>query len=418
MPWLEERSGQFLISFRWNGAKYRRRIQAKDRKAADAVLARFVDTLGDVERGRLVIPDGADLATFLLSDGRLSERPGAATTPPSSGVRLRELADEYLAAHAGGALEKTTLLTARIHLNHLVAFLGEAFEVSSLTLADLQNYATDRADDDTRRGTKVSAYTIRKEVKTLRVVWNWARRLGKVPGEFPNGKLTLPKQVEKPPFQTMTEIERRIARGGLTEVETADLWRCLYLTGGEVKELLKHLRSSPAPGFLFPMVATAAFTGARRSELCRAEFGDVDLEGRTIRIREKKRAEGRLTTRTVPISTSLVAALRDWLARHPGGNFLFCLPPGLLRSGKARPAPTPVTVNEAHDHLRRAVNASKWRDVRWHTLRHTFVSNCAASGIDQRMISEWVGHETPEQERRYRHLFPDIQQRAIEQVFS
>jgi integrase len=53
----------------------------------------------------------------------------------------------------------------------------------------------------------------------------------------------------------------------------------------------------------------------------------------------------------------------------------------------------------------------------YHTLRHSFASNCAMAGIDQRIIDSWLGHQTPEMSRRYRHLFPHQEQEALAKVF-
>ena len=51
---------------------------------------------------------------------------------------------------------------------------------------------------------------------------------------------------------------------------------------------------------------------------------------------------------------------------------------------------------------------SKWEKLRgWHVFLHSFCSNCASAGVDQRMINTWVGHQTAEMMRRYRHLIPD-----------
>ena len=36
MPWLEQRSGRFLVSFRWQGKKYRQKIAAKTKREAEA----------------------------------------------------------------------------------------------------------------------------------------------------------------------------------------------------------------------------------------------------------------------------------------------------------------------------------------------------------------------------------------------
>jgi site-specific recombinase XerD len=54
----------------------------------------------------------------------------------------------------------------------------------------------------------------------------------------------------------------------------------------------------------------------------------------------------------------------------------------------------------------------------WHVLRHSFCSNCAARGIDQRLINAWAGHQTEEVVRRYQHLIPDQQRAAIRSVFG
>jgi site-specific recombinase XerD len=78
-----------------------------------------------------------------------------------------------------------------------------------------------------------------------------------------------------------------------------------------------------------------------------------------------------------------------------------------------------VTHDQAHDYFKRALEGSKWEKARgWHVFRHSFCSNCASAGIDQRLINAWVGHQTEEMVKRYRHLVPDQQQKAIAEVFN
>ena len=54
----------------------------------------------------------------------------------------------------------------------------------------------------------------------------------------------------------------------------------------------------------------------------------------------------------------------------------------------------------------------------WHVLRHSFISALASKGVDQRLVDDFVGHQTEEQRRRYRHLYPSTQQEAIRGVFG
>jgi site-specific recombinase XerD len=51
-------------------------------------------------------------------------------------------------------------------------------------------------------------------------------------------------------------------------------------------------------------------------------------------------------------------------------------------------------------------------------LRHSFISALATKGVDQRIIDDLVGRQTEEQRRRYRHLFPDVKEKAVHDVFG
>jgi integrase len=170
--------------------------------------------------------------------------------------------------------------------------------------------------------------------------------------------------------------------------------------------------------FLYPMFVVAAHTGARRSEMLGSQLGDIDFAAGVITIREKKRVRGRLTTRSVPLSPLLRRVLRDFLPSHPGGKYTFMVATGVERSKRRARSPTCITRDQAHDHFKRAVDGTRRAKARgWHVFRHSFCSNCAAAGIDQRLINAWVGHQTEEVVKRYRHLIPDQQQRAIAEVF-
>ena len=170
------------------------------------------------------------------------------------------------------------------------------------------------------------------------------------------------------------------------------------------------------------MIAFAPHTGARRSELLRIMIDDVDLEAGTALIRGKKRVKGKRSTRRVPVSPFLKGVLVDRLKVYPGGQFMFCQQAEVSRSktrGRGRPAaPGTLTRDEAHDHFQRVIKDSKWDKIKgWHVLRHSFISICAADGVDQRMLQQWVGHLSEETHRRYLHLISSKEQHAIANVF-
>ena len=282
----------------------------------------------------------------------------------------------------------------------------------------MQTYIEQRLRDY-YRSRPIRPDTVKKEVATFRLIWNWALSQGHLTGAAPTRGLKYPKTEQKLPFVTRKEIETIIGRRGLTKEQEEQLWRCLFLTAPEIQEVMDHVKAAAQHPFIYPMVVFAAHTGARRSEILRSQIDDFDFAVRTVLIREKKRNhEKSLTYRRVRMSDLLLKTMQEWFAQHPGGQHTICEPVRILR-GKTRTVGVALTRSEAHDHLKRTLGTTKWAKIRgFHVFRHSFASNLAAAGVDQRMIDEWMGHQTEEMRKRYRHLFPDQQQKAIDSVFG
>lgn len=415
MAWLDrDPSGHFHVCFRLGERKFKRSLRTKNERTANGSCLRLEENVRLVESGRLEIPPGADIPAFLLSDGKLSGRP---EIPKST--TLGKLFIEYRDSLPVDSLEENTLRVAKIHMQHFERFFGVRFAVERLCQQELQNYVSHRSRQTGHRGMPLSATTIKKELSTFSTVWSWAQTVGYVNSAFPNKNLRFPKTSEKPPFQTWGEIERQIMLGGLTDVEQAELWDCLFLGVKELDELLKFIEANCRYNFLYPMAVMAAHTGARRSELARSRIGDFNFGAGTLMIREKKRVKGRRTVRQVPLSTKLVALMEHWLETKRASPYTFPSEFKCERDRKARPDEDAVSPDEASHHLEQTLLNSKWEKIRgWHIFRHSFISNCAAKGIDQRMIDRWSGHQTDEMRMRYTHLFPDSQRQAIQLVFG
>jgi integrase len=187
------------------------------------------------------------------------------------------------------------------------------------------------------------------------------------------------------------------------------LWHCLFLILPEVEKFLDHVRDAGRPAYVYPMMVFAAHTGARRSEIRRSLVNDFDFAGKTVLIREKKKNYNKDETyRTVPMSPRLEAAMQEWFGKHEGAPHTICTP-----SGRA------ITDHYATKIMLGAIRRSKWSVIPgWHCLRHSFISNCAARGVDQRLIDHWVGHTTEAMRRRYSHLLPAVSQAALLAVFG
>ncbi len=401
MAWLEERGGSFHIGVRVGTRKLKRSLKTADPKVADSYKTRAERRLTLIEQGDLVVPEDVDILDFLLeAKSKVVVKTAASTTT------LIEIAERYLAATPVGTLEAETLRIIRLHLRHHLKVLGPNFCLDRLRFADLQKYVDARSKDAGRGGRPLSCVTIRKEIATLSAIWNWAVKMELVRGAFPNRGLRYQKSTEKPPFQTVTEIERRIAQGGLTKTEVSELWSGVYFTTTDLEDVLNVIHKSATAEFLYPMAVMAAHTGARRSELVRSELSDIDLAGNSVLLREKKRTRGKSTTRRVPLTTKLRGLLEP-LVQQAQGRFTFHQPNH------------PLVPDDASYHLNQTLAGSRWADIPgWHVFRHSFISICASRGIDQRMIDAWSGHQTEEMRKRYRHLFPDAQQAALQTAFG
>jgi len=406
-------SGRYRIRFRFGGRAYKRSLKTCDRREAKGVVGRVEEMIRLLERGRFDLPQDADPGSFILSDGKVNGKLAA-----HENRTVQEPLRLYLQSLPDGAKEHTTLRTEQTHVSHLLRYLPGSRLAQTVTTADMQMYV-DKRVKVRYRGKRIRPETVRKEVATFRVIWNWALARGIVCGPSPSRDLQYPKSEQKPPFMTWDDIERIERRGGLTAEEKKGLWECLFLHADEIQDMLDDVRQRARHAFVFPMFVFAAHTGARRSEILRSQVDDVDFAGRSMLIREKKRSRDKsLTYRRVQMSDLLVKALKEWFSDHPGGPWTICAPLVVSR-GKARPVGVPLTPSEAHDHFKRTLSDSKWSRIRgFHVLRHSFASNLAAAGVDQRIIDEWMGHQTDEMRKRYRHLFPDQQQKVIDSVFG
>jgi integrase/recombinase XerC len=134
-------------------------------------------------------------------------------------------------------------------------------------------------------------------------------------------------------------------------------------------------------------------TGARVSELCALDLGDLDALLGTARVQGKGGRE-----RIVPVGDVALAAVNSYLEpRGPADGPLF----RNLRGGR-------LTVRSVHRIVRaRARAAGLARRVSPHTLRHSFATHMLEAGADLRLIQELLGHRRLSTTQRYTHISAD-----------
>lgn len=180
-----------------------------------------------------------------------------------------------------------------------------------------------------------------------------------------------------------------------------------FLTAAQVATLADAI-----PDRYRALVLVAAFGGLRFGEAAGLRRRRVDVLRGRIEVAETLVDTGRGAPtfgtpktrrgrRTVPMPRVLVAALVDHLAEHVASS-----------------ADALVFTREHDQPLRRgtfrrdvwlpAVSAAGLDGLTFHHLRHTYVSLCAAAGLDLYEVSVRAGHSSAAfTADRYRHLFDD-----------
>ena len=162
-----------------------------------------------------------------------------------------------------------------------------------------------------------------------------------------------------------------------------DRVRCL--DEDERARLLAACQRSRNPA-LYLLVLLALTTGARKTELRRLRWSEVDITHGSLQLIRTKNGE----KRRVPIVGQALTRLQA-LAEGAQAGWVFPSADGQR----------PVTMEKAWNVARTRAGLV---DFRWHDLRHTAASYLAMSGASLREIAEILGHRTIKQTMKYTHL--------------
>jgi site-specific recombinase XerD len=162
------------------------------------------------------------------------------------------------------------------------------------------------------------------------------------------------------------------------------------ISSEEVNRLLWAARNSEKNSSRTHTILQVLYsTGARVSELCDMDIGDIDFAEGSIRVRGKGDKE-RIVLLTVPAMNAII----EYLQFRPAEGPLF-----LNRRGqRLSPLTVQRTVREA---AQRAGVTSK---VTPHALRHSFATHMLERGADVRVLQELLGHSNLSTTQIYTHV--------------
>jgi len=169
-----------------------------------------------------------------------------------------------------------------------------------------------------------------------------------------------------------------------------------YLTAAETQEILLALESSNA-GRLKEIILMLILTGARKSEVLKAQWSHVNFKLRFWVIPENK--SGR--PRHVPLSDEAMKLLRMLQQEKRRSAFIFANP----ATGKPY-----VSIFKSWDWVRKRAGLP---ELRIHDLRHSFASFLINQGRSLYEVQKILGHRQVRTTQRYAHL---DQKRLLEAV--
>jgi integrase len=178
--------------------------------------------------------------------------------------------------------------------------------------------------------------------------------------------------------------------------------RSRYLSADELARLsaaLADLRDQTAAN----AIRLLLLTGARRGELLRARWQDINFERGQWSKPASSTKQAKL--HVVPLSAPALQLLSQM--RDRAGDEAEWVFPAIVKSGPR------TNLDLAWNEARRVANIA---DIRLHDLRHSFASQLASSGASLPLIGALLGHATPTMTARYAHLFDDSQRAAVERV--
>lgn len=192
----------------------------------------------------------------------------------------------------------------------------------------------------------------------------------------------------------------------------------------EVAAILDHC-DTPELSWLRGVIIGLAATGLRISELASLRWSDVDLEKGFITLTDetnKKKTNGRekRTTksgrdRSFPIHQIFGDLLRG-MSRHPDGRVFHGPLEGKIKADTVRRILIRDVLTPLAPSFPAPPDQRGFIDGRLHSFRHYFCSNCANSGVKERVLMDWLGHRSSRMVHRYYHLHDEESLRQMQQV--
>ena len=293
---------------------------------------------------------------------------------------IRERFHEYL-------VKERTLSqhTIRAYLGDLDSFFEHltTLGINELESANLNTIRSWLANQQVRGGART---TLSRRAVSIRLFTQWAFKHGLIEKDFgatlqtPKGHRTLP---------------------GVLNVEGAVTVLDALSTRAAEEESPLSIRD-------VALVEVLYASGARVSEICGLDLGDIDYDRQALRVIGKGNKE-----RTIPLGVPAMKALRRWLDQGRTHLMKSASEPAVFLGARGKRIDQRTVRTVVYQALQALEGAERMGP---HALRHSAATHLLEGGADLRTVQEILGHASLATTQIYTHVSPSRLQKAFKQA--
>lgn len=358
-------------------AKVRKRvIKSKDGKETVRWIADITTLTG--ERVRPSFKTKADAESYMIK--ALATPGSVACNKDSRNLTLVDACNNYIRYHAEVRRKKSTCADYRSYLaNHIQPFFKNC-KLHDVNIAMVEQFVRLKVDE------KLSNSTINHFLAFIKAVFQKM---------FNNGKIQ---------HNPLSRVEKLRVNNKKFEV----------LTPKEV-DILLNTAKKHYPDY-YPLIFTALATGMRQGELFALQWDRLDWQNKKILI-DLNYTKYNLDTpksnksRVVDMTEGLMQVLQEWQGNCPASdkNLVFPNAAGNYHN------PSNLTTRVFHPLIKKA----GVKQIRFHDLRHTFVSLHISQNSTPKFIQSQVGHSSINMTLdTYGHILPEVREKSANALDS
>ncbi|SDC69277.1 Site-specific recombinase XerD [Candidatus Frackibacter sp. WG11] len=198
-----------------------------------------------------------------------------------------------------------------------------------------------------------------------------------------------------------------------------------YLNKEQVNKVLKETKDK----WIYNFIYISVNTGMRRGEMLGLRWKDIDLNKKTIQVRQisqRIRNEGiifkkpktKSSERLISISNNVVKAIKK-IKREQSENKLLLGPNYYTKQNLVfcNEDGSPANPQGVTRRFKRVAKRAGFKDIRLHDLRHTHATLLLQEGVHPKVVQERLGHSSITQTLdTYSHVIPSLQQEAADKL--